>query len=936
MPNNVFKNIHQDNQKGKPIQTSVFLHNSDINTLNAISKFNKDIRLPRKRYDKHGDRVEFYPNQVELHRVIRGKIQDILDNEIIIKQLPHLERACQILVSSILSPKDLKTTALSIIPNPNIFEPELTNKMAKIIKEYINSHYELESNLNIILKEIFIKSGAYIYAVIPENSIDEIINNGLREIRENPHQPYKTKFSNESFEDLFFNRVDGESLLRPKGFLGRKGEDDKLSLENLTSRSKTTKQDTSVSFSLEELRGYKEFKDVRSFDNLNTYVIINDNFELLSVPKLLSKIRNQTVEKIIYGEDEYSQEHLADVDIDRLLERKLHYTHEPFVRVKTQEQGIRESIGEPMVINLPTESVVPVYVPGRPSEHIGYLVAIDSTGNPLTKESYQSSYMDMSMNNKCLPSEMLQRGQFINDGISPHMKTVDELYKYERASLIYGELIEKELISRFKAGVLKESFSIGSMTEIYRVMFARALQQQYTQILFIPSALVSYLAFDYNDDGLGKSLLDDQKINASLAIGLNVASARANILNSIQRSKYTINLDENDPEPDHTLAMAQAKIIGNRAQAFVPGKLDVNELTREANLMGLEFSVSGNPQLPNMSVDINEYTSSIPIPQQDVVKEAERKLTMPFGVPLEMIDDSLSTQFAAEVLQNQTMLARQSILYQQALCPQLAELVRKIVLNSPKIMAKLEKLIWEQIDKVAVSTLEGVYEGDVNKYVASLEPKAKERIMKKTLLTYIKSLDVTLPRAIDGSIKEKQEKFEEYMKAIDTNIQHFISTDLMNSDIGGEIANHIDIISKNIKSWMARRYLAESQLTVELFDLIPDSMDDNNIQDIFKESAGTQSKFIKALAGFLEHIEGARRSADLYMESREKRLNGEEDSGSGSSDSSSSSDNSSDKEDGSSGDEGFDDFPDFNADSTSDLDNDSLLDQFDDEPKDGE
>jgi len=72
--------------------------------------------------------------------------------------------------------------------------------------------------------------------------------------------------------------------------------------------------------------------------------------------------------------------------------------------LRQKKKLLRKSIGKPMLMKLPTESTIPVFIPGDPSNHIGYFVMLDGNGKPLeldlteTDEQYLYNFFETSEN----------------------------------------------------------------------------------------------------------------------------------------------------------------------------------------------------------------------------------------------------------------------------------------------------------------------------------------------------------------------------------------------------------------------------------------------------------------------------------------------------------------------------------------------------------
>ncbi len=477
----------------------------------------------RVEYDRQGNRKAFQPDINFLKQLSRAKMQDIADAETVMQLLPDIELSSQILISSILSPKDMLTTTLSYVPPETVCPPDVASSLIRVIKQYFSLNYKIESKLPKMLKDILYEKGSYAVCVLPENAIDEVINNNQR-------------LSKEDFNNLFGEIKEKQSLLSPLGILGKsdRKEHKLFSLENYK-KTITSKADSELVFSLEELN--QEFDlDIPVGYDLTSYIQVSDNFSILSVPRLESFLRAKTLDEIIHSQEDT---YLADRDLDNILYRRMYYQSNTLVQVKTNDQGYRKSISEPLVMHLPSESVIPVFVPGNPEEHVGYFVLIDEAGNPVSKETSIDYYNELNRmtetNRKCLTSHLLDKAKNLYDGSQGSPMSARN--RYDSAARTYASIIEKDLIQRLRNGIYGKTFSIGGSDEIFRIMFSRALAQQFTQLLFVPVELMTYMAFKYDENGMGVSLLDNLKTVNSLAISLMLANNRAAVMNSIPRTK---------------------------------------------------------------------------------------------------------------------------------------------------------------------------------------------------------------------------------------------------------------------------------------------------------------------------------------------------------------------------------------------------------------
>ena len=181
------------------------------------------------------------------------------------------------------------------------------------------------------------------------------------------------------------------------------------------------------------------------------------------------------------------------------------------LRIKTLDELDKETVGNPLLLTPPIESLIPVHVPSSPSEHIGYFMIVDNHGNPIRATATQDYYADFAYNAanmREMSSQLLANGRRSSEG----RRDMNDIMMFEEAAKCYAEIIEDDLYQRLKSGVYGGNVKISRPTEIYRMMLARACSQMHTQLIYIPASLVVYAAFDYNDFGVGKSLVESTKI----------------------------------------------------------------------------------------------------------------------------------------------------------------------------------------------------------------------------------------------------------------------------------------------------------------------------------------------------------------------------------------------------------------------------------------
>ena len=182
---------------------------SVINSINTGRKFpalrlvnaNPEAAALISKLVKPREQAEFNLRQAKTHHNLnQSQIQAvsdntkgrIRDNENIVALFPDVELAIQILISSILSPKDMVKTDIIYKAKEHILPSEVINKINLIVASHIESYYKLDEEFQDILRATLFTSGSYVKVVLPESTVDEIINDNSSVSTESLSELYNT------------------------------------------------------------------------------------------------------------------------------------------------------------------------------------------------------------------------------------------------------------------------------------------------------------------------------------------------------------------------------------------------------------------------------------------------------------------------------------------------------------------------------------------------------------------------------------------------------------------------------------------------------------------------------------------------------------------------------------------------------------------------
>ena len=785
-------------------------------------------------------------------QVALGTLSRIQNNDSILKLLPDLELCVQIYVSCILDPNGTVGSKLTLQPPKVNMLQSVRSSITETIAEYIDKNYKLNSKLSRILREALFTKGAYVEAIIPEASVDRLINRSSNYLGVNNaiNTEGYSDFSDQMAPKVLGAEKEYVVPLRAftKKYFTTKGRTDaeierdlKKFTTSLNSRIKNINNESSVVFSMADI---------------GDYVSITDDYTILFNP------RNKVNESI----NKYSVSHEARVDkqsknkgnkdkssynyLDTLFRNNGGMGVSQVEFALNEDETIRDSVAKPMVLRLPVESVIPVYVTNNPEMHVGYFVLLDENGNPLNLEK-DNPALDVCnhqyANTRDPKTNMINMARH---GLHGAIKNVPEIRNIDE---LYSDIVDHMIKSKLRNSDFESLVELEDTAEIYRVMLARALSAKMTRLLYLPKELVQYYAFDYRNNGTGKSLLEDTLVLASMAGMLLYANVKSSIQNTVPITDITLSIDEDDPNPLGTAEKYLSETIRANNINFPLGMTDPTYLHDWAIRSGFRLKVE-SPFLPKLDVDRSVSTGingDILDSSQDVYRTIIGMIIKSLGMSPEIVESAMKEEFAASVVAKNKLLAKRIMMFQQQFIDMITEHVRLIIRND---------VILRDLIRSAVSSNKAEIKKGIKTYLkindAELQDIELNKIKNSDLEEYLldvftEGIQADLPSPDTSGEDEKLEILNAVKSRIETvaDILYADST-FLDATLG---TTEVDVskIKGMVVSGYMRKWIIDNNMTPELVDWYKKS-DDNTLKepyfdDIKDFAAGVMKEYNKYL-----------------------------------------------------------------------------------------
>jgi len=460
-----------------------------------------------------------------------------------------------------------------------------------------------------------------------------------------------------------------------------------------------------------------------------------------------------------------------------------------------------DSEGRPMQMDIPTEAITIITDPHDYTKHILYIIAFDEKGSPI----------------KALKTQPVTPRSDDTGGLQVHGYDFSETKKQvltgvdapapinEGVTLeAIEQLINAEIINKLQ----NQPYSLGEpgvVNDIYKTMFRRALAGKRTTVLSVTPANLTYMQMEYRDNGTGRSVIDSLFYLLNMRGIIMVTELNAVIINNIPLKEYTIDIDDDEVDPEKVALNAISTILKDTGTQIPIGVTSIQGLTDWASKLGISITVN-HISLPKHKKELNEKTRNVPIGDKTPLDtKIDKLITAKFGLTPDMFDEANRDDFAISKLYKNEVRVKKLLSRQRKVEISLSRFIKTVVREDGIVRGRLLNAIKADLRGVRgkIKRLENITDDD--------------KICKFLLWQYMNSFTPRLPKPINDKVNDKMSRdIKDHSSNIEDYLDMLIPDDSLLEEISGKIGTKAEHIKAMIKSSLMMRKVVENGYMSEI------------------------------------------------------------------------------------------------------------------------
>ena len=720
----------------------------------------------------------YYNSEAIMDITAERTANNIDDYENILKTQPELELPIQILIASILSPKNANKILLKHGVKKNPLPAELVNRLIQSAKNCTENVYNIKTMLAKKLRKALFEVGADVTLIMSEAAIDDVINGRIADLH--------GKMATEGLQ----TKVIADAVADATRNIGRFGNavaNQDMGLESMFSQHASPTIDAPAGELKMVCTGWEKIKNFKE-------PIYCDNPKLLGLGMALENLVEKKKAAINNNSGIRNYEQL-----DKLYHDVPGGIQEMVVLPRPNETS-RKSVNRPILREVPPECCMPVFQAGAPSKHSGYLFLIDEFGGFASRNlrrDYWRNVSEVVGGNREAVSGVLDRA-----AKAMSTDTENDTMLAMAAQQSFRELAIKDIERKFLNSTMG-NVSVGELESFFNLMFERAMCGRQTRVLYVPNDMVVYWAYRYNENGTGRSLLEDNKFLASMRSLILISNTETQLRNSIDYVKLGVVFDPNDPNKNRTKELIVDQFARNRLRSTPWNMTNPRRIIEHMQMSGVSFDFDGGSDYPGTKINIDRQDIQQRAVDMELDEVAFRRLMMGFGLAPEIVDLSMNIEFSSKIVTSNELSLKRVMVTQDITNYFIRQFSVKAMLSDPIQMEEMSNIVKEW-----VTTLEGDDWTDEKK--AALD-------VNRIINIFLGAYEPTLPRP-ESSLAADIEEFDTYMGGVEKVIDTAINEDAIGSLDNSMLNEQVGRFKAIYKQYHAIKWMVEHDFMTEVLE----------------------------------------------------------------------------------------------------------------------
>lgn len=473
---------------------------------------------------------------------------------------------------------------------------------------------------------------------------------------------------------------------------------------------------------------------------------------------------------------------------------------------------------KPIIKKIPSSSVIPISSKDDNTKHYGYFIALDGDGKSIS--NYNTKYSFDGANALLEDIKKNVKGGKERAPELKNMEDIKELMLVQNLKKYLNDSIYKDLVS----------LDIDIDDDVMFNIATYALNKTPIKIVFVPRELVSYYAINFRSNGTGEALLERITNLASIRGIILYTNLLSYIKSSVTNTEVKVDLDPEDPNFIKTSEQIMGQVMKNRQVELPIGMMRAEDFVDWTRKLGISFNFK-HPGLPDVNIDIEEKNTEITPIESDLKETIDKQIVTALMLPPEILDDSFSPEFATTIIANNKLLAKRVKKTQRKFNVLITEDIKKKLLLDGRLKSVISDIIIA--NKVKIKHNLKKLDPNINKDAVS---KVNDEVLVEYVFTNLfKNFRAVLPKPEVTDDSNVNDMFSNYTDTLDDVIDKIFSSDLLSSDLIGDLSDNLDIAKDAIKVTLMKRFIDENNVLPDLTKML--SLNEDNVpnEDLLTE-----------------------------------------------------------------------------------------------------